>query len=396
MYYCNIRGARSKYESLVNIINNQISPDIFAICETKLNNHSKLAHLFPDYNLLTRPNKLGKGGLLIALKKDVFPNVMDVTSSPDKNILVGRLPVSNHRAIRLILVYGLQENEVLEDREAFMLEVSIEIQKCIDSGDIPMVIGDLNAKVDLIDEKIVPLSSNGKLLLNVVNEHNLHVINFTEKCDGKWTHVIRTTDERSVLDYLIASEVILESINEMVIDEDCLMCPFVSGQKRVTYSDHNAILFSAKIDVPKPSKPPPDFRWKIDEEGLQKIKELTTIDACPRKDLTGNVQHDYDMLEAKISSVLSKSCKKLRKKNKCSQVSGKYIRCISQLSKYGRKGKIQRNVVKKYKEMILDLNAEEVGKMRRERLRKAIEALTVNGEFSSVSVDGKCLVMPCG
>ena len=322
LYYCNVNGVRTKYESLQNIINNQVNPDVFAICETKVNSHSKLKHFFPDYNLLTRVIKQGKGGLVIAVKKNLFPKVLDVTTSSNKNILVARAVVSNLAALRFILVYGPQENENAEDREAFMLEVSIEIQKCVDSGDIPMVMGDLNAKVGMENERLTPLSSNGKLLLEVVN---LKIVNFTTKCQGKWTHVIRTTDESSVLEYVMVPNSLLQSISEMVIDEECLMCPFVQRKKGVTYSDHNAIMISMMIDIPKTAKTDPDFRWKIDEDSIQKIKELTSIEACPEKELSGYVQQDYNNLEDTINQVLSKSCKKQKRKNGRPKVGGKYI-----------------------------------------------------------------------
>ena len=92
-----------------------------------------------------------------------------------------------------------------------------------------MVIGDFNAKVEKVGDSVVPVSPNGKLMMsNVVQEHGLNIVNFTDKCIGKWTHVVRTTDEKSILDYLIVPKVLLDSIDEMVIDEDCSMCPFVS------------------------------------------------------------------------------------------------------------------------------------------------------------------------
>ena len=85
---------------------------------------------------------------------------------------------------------------------------------------------------------------NGKLL--VVKKYQLSVVNFSEKCSGKWTHVIRTTDEKSVLDYIITNEVMAGAVKNLVIDEDCLLCPFrmrkKKGKEVPQYSDHNSMI----------------------------------------------------------------------------------------------------------------------------------------------------------
>ena len=385
-YYNNINGIKSKYTSLVNIIKRQVKPEVFAICETKLNNQSKLRHLFPDYELVTRTCKQGKGGLLIAVQRNVFMNVVGVTSSLSKNILVARLVVSPYFAVRLILVYGPQETESVEEREFFMMEVSIEIQKCVDNGDVPMVIGDFNAKVEKVGDSVVPVSPNGKLMMsNVVQEHGLNIVNFTDKCIGKWTHVVRTTDEKSILDYLIVPKVLLDSIDEMVIDEDCSMCPFVSRRKgsEVTYSDHNACSISAAIVIPRKVKNTPEYKWKFDENSLNQIKEMTKSGVFHPPSLSGDVQHDYNGLENELNKLMSATCRKQKRKSiKSHKVKTKFVQYISWLSKYGTRGKEQRKVVKLYKDMIMELNREEEGKERARNLSKTIKTLTVNGNFS--------------
>ena len=54
----------------------------------------------------------------------------------------------------------------------------------------------------------------------------MEVINVSEKCVGKWTHVIRTTGKSSRLDYVIADEKVEKMITSMIIDESTLLCPF--------------------------------------------------------------------------------------------------------------------------------------------------------------------------
>ena len=84
--------------------------------------------------------------------------------------------------------------------------------------------GDLNAKIEKDESgKIYPVSKNGSLLCEIVNESNLEVMNMTEKCVGKWTHVIRTTGETSRLDYVLADTRTEKMIKNMIIDESTLL-----------------------------------------------------------------------------------------------------------------------------------------------------------------------------
>ena len=109
------------------------------------------------------------------------------------------------------------------------------------NGDFPIVLGDLNAKMEQNDKSIATLSPNGKLLKSIVENQHLTVLNFTETCVGKWTHVIRTTGKSSVLDYVMIGNEAYLYVKETVIDEDCVFCPFAIKRNKIQYSDHNAI-----------------------------------------------------------------------------------------------------------------------------------------------------------
>ena len=58
-------------------------PTIVALCETKLGNKAKLSKIFPNYELLPKVSKQGKGGLLVAVEKNFFMESKEVTNSPD-------------------------------------------------------------------------------------------------------------------------------------------------------------------------------------------------------------------------------------------------------------------------------------------------------------------------
>ena len=143
-----------------------------------------------------------------------------------------------------------QLNRIL--REEFFEDISIEIGRSKMSADDFIVVGDLNAKIGVnLDGSLVSESGNGNLLLNLINSQNLKVLNFSDKCCGKWTHVVRTSEKASLLDYALISPVFSEHISSMIVDETCLFCPFSlkksKGQTKQQFSDHNSILIELSI-----------------------------------------------------------------------------------------------------------------------------------------------------
>ena len=88
------------------------------------------------------------------------------------------------------------------------------------------------------------------------------ILNFTEKCSGTDTHVIRTTGASSVLDYMIAPAELMEFIQTLKIDEETLFCPFRVIHKKkgnvCKLSDHNAMILTMET---------PRVRINRNEEG---------------------------------------------------------------------------------------------------------------------------------
>ena len=78
------------------------------------------------------------------------------------------------------------------------------------------------------------------------------MVNISDKCEGKWTYVVRTTGKMYRLDYVLASPVFnTNSITSMTIDETCLFCPFsqkiCKGTSIQQFSDHNTILLQLTL-----------------------------------------------------------------------------------------------------------------------------------------------------
>ena len=146
LFYCNINGLKTKQGSLTQICE-RINPKVIILCETKLPSDRLIKKLLPTYEITSRPTKLGQSGLAIAVKKQTFNSVLDVTSSSHNNILVTRIGLDETKAVRVILGYAPQETGNADDREHFFTELNIEITESKLAGDLPLVMGDMNAKI---------------------------------------------------------------------------------------------------------------------------------------------------------------------------------------------------------------------------------------------------------
>ena len=255
------------------------------------------------------------------------------------------------------------------------------------SEDDFIIMGDLNAKISMDSTGlVVSETGNGSLLQQMVNEQDLNVHNFSSKCTGKWTHEIRTTGQKSVLDYVLTSDRFYnENFSSMTIDEMCLICPFslkrVRGQDEVQYSDHNTILMNALLPRTKKSEKEESCqRWRIDEEGLSYFHQITDNCSASVKDESG-----YDDFEDYLSKQMNESFKPLPRKRRVGRVSNKnrnYQHIINPLMKIYERGKVQRKVVKQYLEVLHSQNEQNISKEKARQLTERMQQLTIDEKLS--------------
>ncbi len=362
---------------------------MIVFCETKLPSGNEMKKLFPEYEISTRSTKVGKCGVAIGVRLQTFKSVLDVTTTDLQDILSVRICMESC-SIRVILGYAPQETEKIEVRENFFMELDIEVAKCILDGDLPLVIGDLNAKIEMAENEINSITPNGKLLSGIVNNHGLEVLNFSSLCKGKWrTHVIRTTGASSVLDYVMTCCKLAKSVKEMVIDEECIFCPFYTTTKKKIpqYSDHNAMIIKMSIEHSK-KKTNPDVSWKITPEGIQNFQDITNSDLRDIES-TNKPQKMYNMLENNILKSMDK-CFEKRKAKKIFPLKKYFYEMYKKVTAFARKGKAQRIVAKTYIQEINRMNAEATSAIRNEQVKSTLKKLTVDGKFSPDSFYKLC------
>ena len=252
--YSNINGYTTKKDSLFNIVES-VDPDIIALCETKKFGRLKEEEL-EEYDVFEKDLKAGQEGLLIAVRKGTAKSIKEITETELKNIMTVRIEYPC-MSIRVVVVHGPQETDKCETRAEFFEELSVQVERCLTSGDELVCVGDLNARIKC-DASVMPEkdSPNGIHLSDLIQKNNLKVGNFHENCVGKWTRIQPRKDGticKSVLDYIMLTEKLYTSVNEVIIDEEKIFCPYrvvtEMGMQKCVYSDHCTVIAGLEVDT---------------------------------------------------------------------------------------------------------------------------------------------------
>ena len=167
--YNNINGYTSKKESLAKIVES-VDPDILALCETKKARGIKEDEL-SAYEIIEKPLKVGKEGLMVGVRKGSFTAIREVTDTELDNLLTVKITYPSV-TVRIIMGHAPQETDPLELRQEFYEELAVQVERCITSGDEMVVVGDLNARIKEEGGSIIPLneSPNGKMVVDLLQK----------------------------------------------------------------------------------------------------------------------------------------------------------------------------------------------------------------------------------
>ena len=383
----NINGFASKQTSLLNIIN-QERPTFVCLVETKVRRLK--SYVIKGYkDIVTRNVKKGKGGMLVAVRNNTASSVKETTFGCNQNILAVEVAFGK-LVFRVILCYGPQEEYSVDERNEFYDDLAIEIENSFMNNSIPMIMGDFNAKIELIDNEITAITNNGQLLLNVLNKYELSVCNFHPEAEGYYTRISKKKgkQEKSLLDYVVTTESAFEYLSEFITDEDKIMTPFrtIKLKKgiRAVYSDHCSI--SASFNIPHEiSKEAPVKRWIINQPGLEKFTELTEPPFMEVEDV--GVDMNYNRCINKIKEVMGKCFKektlKINNNDELDVNDNRISKIVKQLKQYRKKGKSQRITANIYIQKVKDLILEKVNQENMKKVQDAYVKLSEDGKFSS-------------
>ena len=253
----NSAGIRSKLPSLNNVLKS-LNPSIFFIEETKLKQQGKLniEKPFVIYEL-NRKEKNG-GGIAIGVKEQLKP-IWISEGNDDLEILVVEVDISNIR-VRCVGGYGPQENDVIQKKKAFWDRLSNEVHDATENeaGFLLQMDGNLWVGKEVVKDDPNSCNQNGKLFKDFLKKHpHLHVVNSLELCEGVITRrrITVKKEEKSVLDFFVVCDVVLQFIDKMVVDEDKLYAlsnyKTVKGKSYKKDSDHNTTYLELSVNIPK-------------------------------------------------------------------------------------------------------------------------------------------------
>ena len=271
--------------SCLEKIIDSVDPDIIALCETKKGGRLKEDEL-SNYEVIERNEKPGKEGVLVGVRKGSFNSIREITDTEMKCLMTVRIEYAKIN-VRVIVAHAPQETADDEEKLMFFEELMVQIERAVDSGEHILLAGDFNARIKQDEDGgIVPdylspgtVSPNGKRLSEVINKYGLQVCNFQENCSGNWTRIQDYKEnedgvEKSRIDYVLVLDHMYKSMTSMVVDEDKVFCPYrvksVNGVKKVTYSDHCAMIMCYEIEIGRPIRSnTKKCRWQFkDEEGF--------------------------------------------------------------------------------------------------------------------------------
>ena len=135
----------------------------------------------------------------------------------------------------------------------------------------------------MIPQNIHDTSSNGKHLLNLINNVELVTMNSCEVCQGILTRINNkiNSGERSVLDRVFVTTDLCSFITSMIIAEEKLYTPWCNMKKAKRYTNHNAIISRLNISVSykKGRKANKHTMWNFsDMHGWNKFRQVTQDD----------------------------------------------------------------------------------------------------------------------
>ena len=208
IFYCNIRGLKSKTTSLETVLE-QVKPDIIVIAETQIIGRCKIK--IKNYNINGEANRNSKsGGILIGTRKS--SDIETVILKKDaKNQQIWAIIRAKTYSFRICIVYGYPSEDRIsqEELEEWYVVLEEEYMKQIEYDTI--IIGDFNAHTGLDS---LPINTNGKNLNALLERRNLINVNEQDICKGKYTREDKN-GTKTVIDYVLADQNILNKIKEV-------------------------------------------------------------------------------------------------------------------------------------------------------------------------------------
>ena len=151
------------------------------------------------------------------------------------------------------------------------------------------------------------MSSNGSIFWDVVNRHNLTIVNTMELCAGTITRTRNTVLglEASVLDYVVVCDTLKEHLDFMLVDEEQNFSLTNYHGKKKTKSDHNIVYCRFFLDAYNSAKPVRKGVYKLkDQRSQEAFYNLTnttnTLSEVSHLDIPSLIWQIYFTKDSKV------------------------------------------------------------------------------------------------
>ena len=177
-----------------------------------------------------------------------------------------RIILTDKQQLCIGVFYGKQESYSSEKTQDEYTYLQNTISSYIAQGTHVIILGDFNAKLGNDSHGGIPggdsiISRNGRMLKQLIESCYMVLGNASPVCKGIWTRVnSQNKSEKSVLDYVLFSPSLTQSVTNMVIDEQ----EHYKFHTPRTKSDHNTIILELQLtfNIMKINNPIP-ASWKI-------------------------------------------------------------------------------------------------------------------------------------
>ena len=248
----NAAGLKAKKDSLRENIKLFNLPSVITIQETK---YRKYANFKLENYQIFEKNRIGfGGGLLTAINTSLEPVLIQAVNE-EIEILVVQCSIGKCN-VRIINCYGPQEDEPMDKKLTFWQTLQQEINAAKNVNSMILIQMDANAKLGkkIIKQDPHNITENGKLLKDLIDRESLSLLNSSDLCKGAITRhrVTKNNEEKSILDYIIVCEKLVEYFELMFIDEErnfpLTKYATTKGIRKMVKSDHNILYAKFSIE----------------------------------------------------------------------------------------------------------------------------------------------------
>lgn len=381
VYYCNIRGIKSKINSLEEIMQER-KPTIMILTETWLDPTEKID--IERYKVYRNDRDSKGGGILIAVKKEIG-NITDEITSTKGNMESTWISINNGKVkMKIGGVYIPKENIKINELKTAYKQIESEVNIGKNNGYKVMIVGDLNCKVNEEDGGVV--SRGGKIMMEMARKEELSIMNEEQVCQGKWTRI--EAGKKSVLDYVLTQTEYQQNITKMVIDEKKEWTPYrvkkENGTARLIYTDHTAIWVEANLYIEHEDQQKKEIkRIYGNRENKSYMEELKTKEITKiLEQKNGNFQERYEKWSESVKTVYEAAGREINNKKSTSKEQRTLVKHYKTLRKRTRQRIRDKGERKKLTEEIKELK-EEIIKAEKtsytRRIRRIVENIKREG-----------------